>query len=283
MRKILLATTALVAMSVTAAQADLSISGAYQFEYKQVSTGSNAASSDGNITFKGTNAADNGITYSVVANNGIHNGTPEDVYLQIDGDFGTIYMGKGDNSLDRTDGALGLNADVDSNGQPDATKTTVSTANGSESVNFISPSMSGFSVNGTVNEADGKSGIGINYKNDMIEVMYQSVGGGGTDAQSFGAKFSVAGFGVSMGSKETKKDGAKSTATDLAVSYSFDGIKLVALTASGKPSSGAKSSYKTVGVSYSVAPGVTLGLENADIDSAGTKSAQTWAGLTVAF
>ena len=74
MRKILLATTALVAMSVTAAQADLSISGAYQFEYKQVSSGSNAASSDGNITFKGTNAADNGITYSVVANNGIHNG-----------------------------------------------------------------------------------------------------------------------------------------------------------------------------------------------------------------
>jgi len=283
MRKILLATTALVAMSVTAAQADLSISGAYQFEYKQVSSGSNAASSDGNITFKGTNAADNGITYSVVANNGIQSGTPEDVYLQMDGDFGTIYMGKGDNSLDRTDGALGLNADVDSNGQPDATKTTVSTANGSESVNFISPSMSGFSINGTVNEATGKSGIGINYKNDMIEVMYQSVGGGGTDAQSFGAKFSVAGFGVSMGSKESKTGSQKSTASDLAVSYSFDGIKLVALTANGKPSSGAKSSYKTVGVSYSVAPGVTLGLENADIDSAGTKSAQTWAGLTVAF
>ena len=284
MRKILLATTSLVAMSVTAAQADLSISGAYQFEYKQVSSGSNAASSDGNITFKGTNAADNGITYSVVANHAIHASTQEDVYLQIDGDFGTIYMGKGDNSLDRTDGALGLNADVDSNGQPDATKTTVSTANGTESVNFISPSMSGVSVNGTVNESSGKSGIGINYKNDMIEVMYQSVGGGGTDAQSFGAKFSVAGFGVSMGSKESKTGSAKDTATDLAVSYSFDGVKLVALTANGKPGDGsAKSSYKSVGVSYSVAPGVTLGLENADIDSAGSKSAQTWAGLTVAF
>jgi hypothetical protein len=34
MRKVLLATTALVAMSVTAAQADISISGNYEWEYK---------------------------------------------------------------------------------------------------------------------------------------------------------------------------------------------------------------------------------------------------------
>ena len=33
MRKVLLATTALVAMSVTAAQADLSIGGAMEFDY----------------------------------------------------------------------------------------------------------------------------------------------------------------------------------------------------------------------------------------------------------
>ena len=39
MRKILLASTALVAMSVSAAHADLSISGAYQFEYAQTDGG----------------------------------------------------------------------------------------------------------------------------------------------------------------------------------------------------------------------------------------------------
>ena len=39
MRKVLLATTALVAMSVTAAQADLSISGNYEWEYTTDDTG----------------------------------------------------------------------------------------------------------------------------------------------------------------------------------------------------------------------------------------------------
>ena len=95
MKKILLASTALVAMSVSAAHADLSISGSYEFGYIQQNTlGTNATTSDGNITFKSSSTADNGITYSVVGNYGIHNMGVEDVYLQMDGDFGTLILGE---------------------------------------------------------------------------------------------------------------------------------------------------------------------------------------------
>ena len=52
MRKVLLATTALVAMSVTAAQADVSIGGQAVFEIYSPSTGAQTFSTDGAINIK---------------------------------------------------------------------------------------------------------------------------------------------------------------------------------------------------------------------------------------
>ena len=67
MRKVLLATTALVAMSVTAAQADISISGNYEWEYTTNDDWHKAGSDDGHINIKATNAADNGMTFTAVS------------------------------------------------------------------------------------------------------------------------------------------------------------------------------------------------------------------------
>ncbi len=64
MRKVLLATTALVAMSVTAAQADISISGGIAFEVED--TGSTSYSSDGEVAIKSSNTLDNGLTVGAV-------------------------------------------------------------------------------------------------------------------------------------------------------------------------------------------------------------------------
>ena len=52
MRKVLLATTALVAMSVTVAQADVSISGGMDYQYTTSDIADDAASVDGNIKMK---------------------------------------------------------------------------------------------------------------------------------------------------------------------------------------------------------------------------------------
>jgi hypothetical protein len=66
MRKILLATTALVAISVTAAQADLSISGNYEWEYTTDDDGTSWGD-DGHINITSVNAADNGMTFTARA------------------------------------------------------------------------------------------------------------------------------------------------------------------------------------------------------------------------
>ena len=55
MRKVLLATTAIAAMGVTAAQADISISGNYEWEYTTNDTGT-AWSDDGHIRLSTCNA-----------------------------------------------------------------------------------------------------------------------------------------------------------------------------------------------------------------------------------
>ena len=54
MRKVLLATTALVAMSVTAAQADVSVSGTAVFEIYSPCTGAQTFTTDGSVDYQGS-------------------------------------------------------------------------------------------------------------------------------------------------------------------------------------------------------------------------------------
>ena len=69
MRKVLLATTALVAMSVTGAQADVSVSGGMDFQYSTADDADDSASVDGNIKIVGTVVTDTGLTVTVTQNN----------------------------------------------------------------------------------------------------------------------------------------------------------------------------------------------------------------------
>ena len=53
-------------------------------------------------------------------------------------------MGMGDEVYDRMDGVLGMNFDVEGNGQAVISRTMIPSTNSqTESINFISPSMSG--------------------------------------------------------------------------------------------------------------------------------------------
>ena len=105
MRKVLLATTALVAMtSVQAANADITISGGMDWSYYTYDDGTSAYASDGNVKIKATTTADNGITYQVYQSVGIHTGTEEDSSITVSGDFGKIQMGGQDSVIDSLDG-----------------------------------------------------------------------------------------------------------------------------------------------------------------------------------
>jgi hypothetical protein len=105
MRKVLLATTALVAMtSVQAANADITISGGMDWSYYTYDDGTSSYVSDGNVKIKATTTADNGITYQVYQSVGVMTGTEEDSSITVSGDFGKIQMGGQDSVIDGLDG-----------------------------------------------------------------------------------------------------------------------------------------------------------------------------------
>jgi len=288
MRKVLLATTALVAMSVTAASADITISGSYRYQYAIENEAANASSSDGNVTIKASSTADNGITYTVVQNNGIHTGDVEDAYLEMSGDFGTIFLGQTDSALDRVDGITADNQAYKRFGNGTTAAPSIASQAigvGSEAnatVNFISPSMNGFQVVGSSDDTAGESGFGIGYSNDLASVIYQAKGGGGTEETMVAAGISVAGFGVNVSSKESTTGSTKTTSDGIAVSYSINGINLVAESARGTVGA-RKDKYTNIGATYSVAPGVTAAVEAFDDDTNNTKTSGTFLSLNVSF
>ncbi|MGB2320174.1 MAG: hypothetical protein ACPH74_08740, partial [Candidatus Puniceispirillum sp.] len=104
MRKVLLATTALVAMSVTGAQADVSVSGGMDFQYSTADGADDSASVDGNIKIVGTVVTDTGLTVTVTQNNTLQTtaaaasaasaGQVEDAFMTVAGDFGTVILGQ---------------------------------------------------------------------------------------------------------------------------------------------------------------------------------------------
>jgi len=115
MRKVLLTTTALVALAGASTASAIDISGSYAFDYRGVSnTGGSADASevsgdnfgsDSLIKFSGSTTTDAGLTfgahYSINATAAV-----EDQGITIDGDFGHIMMGATDGVVDGMDGFM---------------------------------------------------------------------------------------------------------------------------------------------------------------------------------
>jgi len=284
MRKVLLATTALVAMSVTAAQADLSIGGNYEWEYTQRDT-EDTWGDDGNVNITATNAADNGMTFTAVLSMEVSATTSADnntgaSYIQADGDFGTIILGDYDDSAATAmDGALGRNNDIESQlgfGGAD----TALTAIGADII-YMSPSISGFKVGVSkdltdldADATDGKTDMALTYSVGGASVYYGTV----DDERAMGVKATMAGFTVAVGNKSTS--GTTQKSNDIAVKYTLaNGMTLAAVSANGTTAAGAKVKASNVGASYAIVPGVKLGLESGKLDAAN----YTWIGVNMSF
>jgi len=281
MRKVLLATTALVAMSVTAAQADISIKGAIEQKYVSGDAG-DTMSTDGNITITGSMTTDSGLTFTVVQNNSIQqvvsadaatsNGV-EDAYVSVSSaDMGTIQLGAGDDIFDRMDGALGENNDIESNALPAGASTDIGGA--AQAINYMSPKVGGLQI-GLYNEpGQDVSGFTATYSLAGASIYY----GSKEDASNVGISASLAGFKINAGSRKVANTSEK--ASDIGVSYTLEnGIKIAALNARGTTSGGAKVKYNNFGASYSIAPGASVAIEQSDADGA----AATYMALHVAF
>jgi hypothetical protein len=274
MRKILLATTALVAISVTAAQADLSISGNYEWEYTTDDDGTSWGD-DGHINITSVNAADNGMTFtakSVLTNSSdaTTGANMEAAYIKAEGDFGTLILGDYDDSAATSmDGALGNNNDIETQGGLTGANTTVGIGAASDII-FMSKNMSGFQVglskdltDTDASTTDGTTDMIVSYSMGGISGHYAAT----EDVSGYGIKGSVAGFTVAVG--QMKESGTTTKANDLAVKYTLgNGITIAGLTAAGTDSAGTKVKASNFGASYSIVPGVKLNAETGKLGTA---------------
>ncbi|MDA9825149.1 porin [Alphaproteobacteria bacterium] len=297
MRKVLLATTALVAMSVTAAQADVSISGGMDFQYTTSDSADDAASVDGNITIKGSMITDTGLTVTVTQNNALQvqslntaatmrDSQVEDAFMTVAGDFGTLILGQTDMVNDRNDGALGINNDVFSlepvtHGTLIGTDTSDSTA---ANIGFESPTMNGLKVYAGAVPAGG-SQLGANFSIAGLSMHVQTATGfaAGQDEVSIGAKGSFAGATIAVGSKQEDASGTKTDSSDFAIKYPMTDTTTVSFLYEEGSTGTTKHEKTSIEAKYTITPGLDFYIGTSSIDTAGTTDSGAAAALSVSF
>jgi hypothetical protein len=317
MRKILLASTALVAMGVSAASADISISGSAKWTYSAWSN-SNDAAEESNNTFASTN--DLTVSSSFASDNGLSYGTSHTIdetdsengnKMYVSGSFGEVRFG-GDSAGDAYD-TNASSADGELNKVTTAFTGNPSTgAAGASAVSYFTPSINGFSAGATIGDA----GAGAANNNDVAEMglsYTQAVGeasvkiayatrdtsstttaaNDGSSATSLGATITYGDLTVTVAQNEQDTDNGsqKASGTGIGVSYVLqDGLTLKAhsRTSDDSAESSIDSSEAAVSLTYTVAPGLTANVAYTDAsytDAAGSKvtGTATTAYLKVAF
>ena len=262
MRKVLLATTALVAFGgITAANADISISGNYEWEYTQTDAGSTFGD-DGHINIKGVIAADNGVTYTAMTTfgggsdrvtggttNGAAGGTAtrgtgvgiENNYIQVTGDFGTVYLGDvdGNSAASLMDGALGRNKDIEgqlgAGGQTtdSGTADTAIFLDGGADIIYMSPSVGGLQVgfgadltDSDASVTDGAVDMAASYSMAGVNLFMSGTSGQAFDKSNFGVSTSLAGLNIGVGSM-SEGGTSKAKSNDVGVKIIFIFYKII--------------------------------------------------------
>ena len=283
MRKVLLATTALVAMSVTAAQADVSISGNQNFEYSE-SGGDATFYQDGAVTISSKSTTDSGLTLSAVYSMSTSTGDGlggdeglDDSYLDIAGEFGSIRMGNTDDALDRMDGPVPSN--WDESGHAGGFAIGGKQGAGNETISFIAPTVSGIKAYGFSSSNGSESGMGVNYAMGPVSVMYQTGEDGTSSETLIAANLTMAGATIGFSSGDRDTAGTKVTATSMGVKYTVNSAMNVYYV-SQKNAKGEKNKT-SLGGYYTIAPGLEAALETADDGQ--TNETTTYAHLKVSF
>ena len=262
MRKILLATTALVAAGGVSAASAIDISGSYGIEYySESNTGGSADAAevsgddfidDGLIKFSGKTTADNGLTFggSMSLN---HNNAIEDQGLYISGDFGYFMAGATDGVVDGMDGFMTPGSAIPENGASTdnggsngvglLTNTMIADNPGTEKIGYRSNVVSGFQVGATYEDAgqgaannNNVSGYIVTYDAGFAKFGYANgttnsttENGANTGRSQYGIGTSLAGVTIGAGFGTQKTAGANGAADtskidtrDVGLSYSVD-------------------------------------------------------------
>jgi hypothetical protein len=238
MRKILLASTALVALtSVSAMAADVSISGSSEIVLDMGDSATADQSSfatEHDIAINFTNTSDSGITTSMSYGMDDNDNTADDLVVSISGDFGTIsYTGVGardDHALTAVDNEASGTAEENTGTLPTGTYTGSLPALGT-ALTYKLPSI-----------VDGL-GIAASFENDS----------GGDDAASFAVTYAAGPLSLVYGEV---RDHAR-TDTHVGATISVAGATLMI----AKNSDDGQREATLMGATYAVSPELTLGIE----------------------
>jgi len=301
MRKILLASTALVAFGTVAANAaDVTISGATDWHYINYDNTSNSGAQNGSyidmdqdVDFKFSTTTDSGLTLTmgVGLNEG---GDTDDQYFDIAGDFGTIRLsddleGLADSAMDESvaDNTSTLSPGLGMHGAD----------NNASTVMYTLPSMGGLTVKahyqdkGVASKADNTAFLaeyaadisGGSVKAQYITSSTDADGSGtanGTDSTSFGLRFTMSDFQVTASqhtkSIDTNAYDYKNDVID--VKYTgIEGISISAFSLSGGDDKNTSYDFNqsAASITYTIATGLTASVSMTDSEvttSAGVKS-----------
>ena len=252
MRKVLFATTALVALGgVSAASADISVSAANEFKYRSWSdniastANKNDMASTTSYKISASTVTDNGLTMSSYTAQDGSTGGFDDMGFSIAGDFGTL-------------GFAGSEA-----GDKFATATDVTP---DESNTITAANMTAM---GSFMPADENvDGADVSYLSPDINGMQFSIGidqGGNSDSSIMGAQYSMTTGDASITVKYAASSGKKTLAGDTDVEASSLGLVVgygdmtVTMADNSKKQSGTYNyTAQSVGVTYAMSDTVTL-------------------------
>jgi hypothetical protein len=300
MRKVLFATTALVALGgVSAASADISVSAANEFKYSSWSD-SYAASSSANKSSAGSTTkysisastvTDNGLTMSsYTGQDASGTGAFNDYGFAIGGDFGEIgFAGSESGDAFETDAAV--TADE---GSSMATTNTVATgslqmlmpgksANGGSTVSYKSPAMSGFQFAIGMTEVgnDDGSQMGAQYSmtsgttSVTLKYAVDNQGTANTSATEIEATSAgvVVGYGdatVTLATNSKKKGSTYDYSSDaIGIVYKVsDALSIAAYTGSTEDAQDSSHEITDTGLgfTYTITPGLSLSVTHNDWD-----------------
>ena len=280
MRKILLASTALVALtSVSAMAADVTISGSASLIYKnddkqEATTGGDLASAssmssetDVNISF--SNTTDSGITATL--NAGFDEGSnTDDATATISGDFGAIKIipqGADSNYV------VSYDEKADKAGEGSAGSAFGLGGATGESIGYQFPSL----VDGLTlavqhsNEDTSESfGYGASFNAGIATIGYGKMATNTTDYTSVNVSGTLAGVAFGLEQNKVEAGTSKDEATLMGVSYTMDSLTLAYETGSAKNESGDLDDYKQIAISYAVAPGITTVITSSEVNQIDT-------------
>ena len=302
MRKVLLATTALVALGgISAASADISVTASSSFNYVTTNGGAETAE-DRDVNTQ----VDVGINASTVLDNGMsvsatlafdeasagQSADGDDAGMTIGGDFGTLAFG-GIASASLGAMATDVTADEGMDLADDYTNPTDEHVPNMD-ISYAMPAVSGVSIIlGMVDGDDDKtggttsdgSGFGVTYTmagSMPVTVNYTSysTGSDSSDVSSLGAKVTAGAATIIAAVNETGTFTGTSVGATYAVS---DALTIQAFTGTGEKSddSDFESELSGVGLTYTVTPGMKVSLTQNDFSGKGGSADQS--GSRTAF